>query len=258
MEDFIGKRGNFMQGFFDIHSHILPGVDDGSKDMEDTSRMLLIAYEEGIRVVVATPHFIAGKKNTPVNNLLEINKQVNSLAAEIANDFQVILGNELQYNIYLMDALKNGEALTIDNTRYILVEFQGNVSFGELWNGLNNCIFAGYIPILAHVERYRSLIEKPDLVGKLIKLGVYIQLNVSCITGNLFDKTKKFSHKLLKKDWVHFLGTDAHGPDSRAPHIKEAAEYIRRRYGEKTLKQLLWENPLTMIENRHLNGNHSD
>jgi protein-tyrosine phosphatase len=244
--------GNIMHSYFDIHSHILPGVDDGAKNMEDTRRMLLIAYEEGIRVMVATPHYIAGKENIPVKHLTEICDQVNQIASKVSDEFQIILGNELYYNLYLLDALKRGDALTIDGTRYILVEFPPNVTFYELWEGLNNCIFAGYIPILAHTERYRCLVKNSALVGELIQLGVYIQLNLSCITGNIFDIRCHFSHKLLQKEWVHFLGTDTHSSNERAPRIRKAVDYIKKKYGEKMVKQLFWENPMTMVENKHL------
>jgi protein-tyrosine phosphatase len=244
-------KGN-MLGYFDIHSHILPGVDDGAVTMEETRKMLLLAYEEGIRVIIATPHFIAGKENIAAPNLKEIYEQVIRVAAEITNEFQILLGNELYYNTGLINALNEGTALTIDGTRYILVEFAPWISFRELWEGLNNCIFAGYIPILAHTERYDCLVKDLDSVKDLINLGAYIQLNFSCITSRRFDSGYYFCRKLLHRGWVHFLGTDAHGARGRTVKTKKAVSYIRRKYGEDMIKQLLWENPLMMIEGGHL------
>jgi protein-tyrosine phosphatase len=241
-----------MQGYFDLHSHILPGVDDGSKDMEETRRMLLIAYEEGIRNIVATPHYRVGGNNVAVASLKAIYEEVNQIAEGAAKEFHILLGNELLYSSGVIEALKKGEALTIDGTRYILVEFAPGTAYREIRDGLNNCIYAGYIPILAHAERYHCLVKDYFLVRELIKLGVYIQLNYSSLRGKIYDQKVKFCQRLLKKEWVHFIGTDAHGAYERIPHIKEAVAFIKRKYGENAVRQLLWENPMILLEDKHL------
>jgi protein-tyrosine phosphatase len=246
------KEEIYMQGYFDIHAHILPGVDDGAKNLDETFRMLYIAYEEGIRVIVATPHFIAGNQNVPVEKILELFYEVSQAVKKAGIMLNIILGNELLYNMDMIDSLNRGDALTIDGTRYILVEFPIFTSFREMWKGLNHCIFAGYIPILAHVERYPCLINDPSFVGNLIDLGAYIQVDLSSIEGKITDPKVRFCHKLLKKEWVHFLGTDAHGAYDRVPRAKRAIAFLKRKYGENKVIQLLWENPMTMLEDKHL------
>lgn len=251
---FIGNiwEGIVMQGYFDIHSHILPGIDDGAKDMEETRRMLLIAYEEGIRFIIATPHYIPGKNNMATSRIREIYEEVNQIAEDASKEFRILLGNEIFYSPHIIEALKNEDALTIDNTRYILVEFSSNAAYHQIRDGLNNCIYAGYIPILAHAERYQCLLQNIVLVFELIKLGIYIQINYYCIPRGILDSKARFCYKLLKNEWVHFLGTDSHGADGRAPHAKAAVKTIKKRYGEDTVRKLLWDNPLTMLENKHL------
>lgn len=241
-----------MQGYFDIHSHILPGVDDGAKDMEETRGMLLTAYEEGIRIIVATPHYVAGIDHSMVTQLKEIYETVAQMAASVSEEFQIVLGNELLYNLNLIDALKSGEALTIDGTRYILVEFKPATSFREIWEGINHCIFAGYIPILAHIERYSCLRKDYHLVKDLINSGAYIQLNLSSIKKNIVSSGSRFCHRLLKRKWVHFLGTDCHDLNQRVPHAQDTVNFLRIKYGEETIRRLLWDNPMTMIEDKHL------
>lgn len=242
-----------MLGYYDIHNHILPGVDDGSPDMEETRRMLLIAYEEGIRQIIATPHFIVGGANTPLPKLTQLCNEVNRIAENVAEDFHVFLGNELLYSSELIPALKAGEAMTLAGTRYILVEFITDVHFREIRDGLNNCIYAGYIPILAHAERYHCLLKTPSLVSILIGLGAYIQINFNYIKGGLFDSKVRFCHRLLKTKQVHFVGTDAHGAYHRVPHAKTEINFLRRRFGDNTVTQLLLNNPMTMLKNKHLN-----
>lgn len=241
-----------MTGYFDIHSHILPGIDDGAKNMDETLRMLHIAYEEGIRIMVATPHYVAGKEKVTTLDIRNIFDEVCETIARSGIPIALILGNELFFSMDLINALDRGDALTIDGTRYILVEFSPDATFRSIWSGLNHCIFAGYIPILAHIERYECLVREPSLVEALIKLGVYTQLNLSCINGHIVNPKVSFCHKLLKKEWVHFLGTDSHGANERIPRAKKATQYLKKKYGENKVIQLLWENPMTMLEDKHL------
>lgn len=241
-----------MVAFFDVHNHILPGIDDGPKNMEESLRMISMAYNEGIRIILATPHYYLGKSEKRTDYYLNLLDKLNDMITQIGMHMQLILGNELFFSVGIIEALKKGEALTIDGTRYILVEFASDLSFQEMWKGLNHCIFAGYIPILAHAERYRCLQKHPDLVGELVNLGAYMQVNISSICGRAVNPTVRFSRKLLKKEWVHFLGTDAHGADRRAPCIRKGAAYLTRKYGEERVRQLFWENPMTMLENKHL------
>lgn len=242
-----------MPGYYDIHNHILPGVDDGPQDMDETRRMLLIAYEEGIRNIIATPHYVAGGTNTPAERLMEICYEVNQIAESVAEEFHVLLGNELLYSSELIPALKAGMARTMAGTRYILVEFIPDASFREIRDGLNNCIYAGYIPVLAHSERYHCLVKTPSLVSKLIRLGVYIQINFYYIRSGLFDSKVRFCRRLLRNKQVHFIGTDAHGAYYRVPKVKAKVSFLKRKYGENFVSQLLMDNPKTLLRNKHLN-----
>ncbi len=121
--------------FFDVHSHILPGVDDGARNMGETRQMLLRAYEEGTRIIVATPHYAAGKKHIPSEQLLRILLEVNQVAAEISKELLVISGNELFYSLDMLDSLADGEALTLHGSRYILVEFSPSEEYKRIREG---------------------------------------------------------------------------------------------------------------------------
>ena len=105
---------------------------------------------------------------------------------------------------------------------------------------------------MAHAERYSALRKEPELVNDLIQLGAYIQLNFSSIGRYSFDDRTSFCHKLLQRRWVHFLGTDTHGAEERAPRAKDAVTFLEKRYGKDTIKELLWDNPMTMVEDKHL------
>lgn len=241
-----------MEGYFDIHCHLLPGVDDGAKDIEEALKMISKAYEDGTRFIVATPHYRLGKNNFLSKDLKELKDKLIEAAIGIGKGIEIILGNELMYSSELITALRQKDALTIDNTRYILLEFMLSSSYQEIRNGLNQCIYAGYIPILAHTERYQCLFNNPHLVGDLVHMGSYIQMNSSCLKGGITDAKASFAHKLIKKEWVHFIASDAHGIIERLPSLKNAAGILRKKYGEDMVKQLLWDNPMTMLEDKHL------
>ncbi len=239
--------------FFDVHSHILPGVDDGARDMEETRQMLLRAYEEGTRIIVATPHYAAGKKHMASENLLRLLLEVNQTAAEISKELLVISGNELFYSLDMLDALVAREALTLHGSRYILVEFLPSEEYKRIREGLNRCLFAGYLPILAHAERYKSLLNDPELVGELVVLGAYIQLNLSAFTGNRFSTLSKFCHRLITEGWVHFLGSDSHRVDERPSGPREAYTILCKRYGKEIAGELYWDNPMSLLMNKQDN-----
>lgn len=241
-----------MQGYCDIHSHILPGVDDGAGDMEETCRMLSVAYEEGIRVIVATPHYIDGYMNTSPDKIYALIDEINRIYSGSERKLQILPGNELLYSNDIIRALEKGHALTIKGTRYILLEFLEDASYRYIREGLIKCLYAGYIPILAHAERYKSLHNMDELVAGLVKTGAYIQINFSGLIRSKNNPNSGFCNKLLKKRLVHFLGTDAHGADDRTPNIQKAVRYLCNRYGEQTVKRLLWDNPMTILKNRLL------
>lgn len=241
-----------MQRYIDIHNHILPGVDDGARDMDEAIQMLSIAYEQGIRMIIATPHFSTGLKGHTADELKAIAKEVSLAAQRVGMDMQIILGNELLYSVELVEALDKGDALTMDGTRYILIEFLPSISKQEISYALNQCIYSGYIPILAHAERYYCLRAKSQSVEDLVRLGAYIQLNLSSLKGSITNPRTRFARMLIKKKWVHFLATDSHGVKERPPITKHAIRYLIRKFDEDLVRQLLWENPLTMLEDRHL------
>lgn len=234
-------------GYCDIHSHILYGVDDGAVSIDEVSRILSIAYSEGIRSMVATPHFIADGNNASVKTLHRIYENVLREAKKISPEFQIFLGHELFHSQDVINSLKSGEALTINNGNYVLVEFLPGTSYRNIRYGLQEYLNQGYYPILAHTERYFELMDKPELVHDIVRSGVYIQINFSSLLKR--HSLADFCHKLIKKDLVHFLGTDAHGASVRPPYAKEAATLIRKKHGIHTYERLLWENPTAMLNN---------
>ncbi len=243
----MGRTGNY----FDIHSHILPGVDDGSPNMDTTLQMLRQAMEQNISTMIATPHYRAGGENTPVSELMRIRDQVQVEAQKMNQDFQLLLGNELLYSESILDALKSGDALTLAGSRYVLVEFGYNEDYKNIYNGLGNLVNAGYLPILAHIERYKCLHRKIELLEELVELGCCLQMNSNSLLGNIFTDAG-YNRQLVYRRLIQFIGSDCHDSEVRVPRMEAVAEIFRKKRKIRLIHLLLRENPSKILENSYL------
>lgn len=241
-----------MNHWIDIHSHILPAVDDGSVSMLQTKNMLKIAHEEGIHYIIATPHYGVGCLNTDVEVLKHKLELVRQEAQQIDKNFRIELGNELYYADDIIEHLRKKKALTLAGTRYVLVEFNRWDDYGYIKTGLHRLLIHGYLPILAHVERYDCLYDNFDGIDSLIHLGAYMQINISSITGRLSDRETRYCKKLLDYGMIHFVCTDSHSDHKRAPRMKEGMLRIKRRYGEQAIHQIFIENTNKVINNQFI------
>lgn len=238
---------------YDIHCHILPSVDDGARDEESTKRMLQIAAKEGTGAIVATPHFACGRSEGKQVEIIEKYKQVASWWKEYSPKKELYLGNELFYSEGIVEALRSGQALTMNGTRYVLVEFPTYIDFPSLKRGIQTLQYGGYIPIIAHIERYECL-DKKVKIQELVGMGAYMQVNATAILGKHGFMTKLFVMKLIKGSLVHFVGSDAHGSRERRPELRECAMYLKKKLGTAGARQILEQNPMKMLKGEELNG----
>ncbi len=236
-------------GYTDIHTHILPGVDDGASNMEETQKMLKLAVDQGISAIIATPHFVCGAKNTSARRLHEIMDQVRTEAVKLDAGFQLSLGNELFYSESIIEALQSKEALTLAGSRYVLVEFSPGEEYRTLYRGLGNLVRAGYAPILAHMERYQCLDKKIERILEIIELGCYIQINCTCLIGGSFHRKANYFYDLMNQGLIHFIATDCHDSIVRTPRMASAVDALRSKVDEEILERILIENPRKIIQN---------
>ena len=145
------REMNSDKGWVDIHTHILPGVDDGAGDWEETITLLKMAYEQGTRHLIATPHF---SRRQEVGRLKELCRRLEREAGSISSDYHVSLGQEIMYFESILEYLGEGKALTLAGSRYVLVEFAPGDSFGRISRAVRQLVQASYFPVIAHVERY--------------------------------------------------------------------------------------------------------
>lgn len=241
----------------DLHSHIIFGVDDGPKTIEESKQLLIEAFHQGVQTIVATSHRRIGMFETPEEKIQMNFNQVQELAKEIAPDLTILYGAEVYYSNEMLEKLKDGEVPCINETSYILVEFSRTTSYWEIKNALKNLLMIGLTPIVAHIERYQSLENNEKYLKEIIAMGCYTQVNSSSILKPKFfnDKNKvlkKRAKYFMERNLVHFIASDMHNLSKRPPHMKEAYEIILKKYGEKKAKELFVDNPNRIIQNQIL------
>ena len=210
----------------DIHTHILYGVDDGAKDINDSMGLLDEEREQGVDQVILTPHYGPKFGHPDTEVLREKFEAIREKAHKYYPEIQLYLGSELYYQQGTVSDLKQGKALTMNGTRYVLVEFATSDAYSHIYRAVQDFVYAGYIPILAHVERYKAVFGHVDKIVELIETGAYIQINAESLIGGIFDKRASFCKKIMKEGLVHFLGTDCHDFRTRRPNMKPAAKYL--------------------------------
>lgn len=238
--------------YFDIHSHILPGVDDGSESLEESMAMLDIAYKEGTRNVMLTPHYMRGRNRYGKEELYIRYESFREEVQKKYPDMNLYLGNEILYEDGIVEDLKAGLIHTMNGTKYVLVEFNIRISYNQLYQAIRKLTNARYRPIIAHVERYRCLFKHIERIDELVRMESYLQMNISSVYGGLLDEDARWCKKLVREGYISFFGTDAHDLENRAPYIKDYVTWIEKKCGEEALEQMFVTNAKKMIENQYI------
>ena len=214
--------------FSDIHSHILYHTDDGPKTKEEMFLLADKMYEEGVRHLCLTSHFHPGFYG---NNTSQKSLAFDTLLAYVTQkypDMKLYPGNELYYSPDCVSWLHEGLCQTLNHSRYVLVDFSHHASYREISDGLKNLLSSGYIPILAHTERYRLSLKQ---IASLKQLGVLIQLNAQSILGEAGFLLKYQTKKILSERLCDFVATDTHDLTYRPPKMKPCYLHIKKHYG---------------------------
>lgn len=227
----------------DIHAHVLPGIDDGARSMEESVKMLQKLASFGFQGVIATPHY--SRRRMP-EGLKELAAELQQRVRAFSPDFCVYLGQEVYYHEELTSNLKQGRALPMAGSRYVLVEFEPGTPYKFLYQGLRRLSEAGYRPILAHLERYECL-HREECISELIKNGSLMQMNYESLQGKWFDREVRRCRRMVEERWIDFLGTDMHRTDYRPPEIGEALSWLRKHVSPEYLDRLTRSNPKRII-----------
>lgn len=221
----------------DFHSHILPGIDDGSKTAEESVAMLTMAAEQGIQCVVATPHFYPGydRPERFLENRARAEAELREAMKDRQNLPEVIVGAE----VYFFRGISQSELLpelTIQGKRCILLEMPPAPWSEDFYRELEEIWDKwGVTPIIAHIDRYIAPFRTDGIPERLSRLPVLVQANAEFFLGKF---TGPMALRMLKKDQIQLLGSDCHNLTSRKPNLGQALEKIRQKLGQETVDEI--------------------
>ena len=228
----------------DIHHHLLPGLDDGARDLETSLAMVEMAIADGITHIVCTPHASHHYPFDPERNaalFAELQDQVHSrfgdhMTLGLGCDFHLMFDN-------IEDAQRNPTRYTINGHGYLLVEFPDSTISPNTAQTFYQLSLSGMTPIVTHPERNLILARHPERMAEWLRTGALIQITASSLTGRFGLQAERAANWLLDHDWVHFLATDAHNTVSRPPQLHPSFELLTERYGVAMAERLCSVNP---------------
>lgn len=231
----------------DIHSHILPGIDDGASDLDASVTLVSELARGGVTDVIATPHYVEETIYTsPKNsNLKLIGELRERLEAEGIN-VKIYLGNEIYITPQILKLLADGEISSLSDSKYLLVELPMSGDFPGYSDIFLKLIRAGYFVILAHPERYTSFVDDFSLVLELFEMGVLFQCNIGSFAGQYGKSAMKLARKMAKAGMIFTVGSDIHHPRGDA-FMPMALKKISRFYDGAELEKILVENPKKIL-----------
>ena len=228
----------------DIHSHILPGQDDGSKSWDMTLEMCRLAMEDGITDIVVTPH----ADDTYTYNRDRVRETVAELAGKVRDRLVFRIGCDFHLSYEnIEDAIANPRRYTIANTPYLLVELSEFAIAPQMDDTFRRLHAAAMIPIITHPERNAILQRNPERVLDWVDAGCLVQVTASSVTGFWGSNAQRTAMWLLDRYVVHLLATDAHDDKHRTPVMSSARDAIARRFGADVARCLVLDNPAAIV-----------
>lgn len=231
----------------DIHIHALFGVDDGADTEEKMYRMVDASYKDGVRFLCVTPHFHPGYYGDNQASTKSAFSLLSQYVTAHYPDLTLALGNELHYSPNSITWLKEELCHTMNGTRYVLVDFGNNEQADVILGAMAKLLNLGYIPILAHAERYRKLERSFTDLMVLRNDGVIIQVDTQSLLGEFGRFELRRSHKMIKLGLVDIVSTDAHGLSKRPPNLSAAYQLIKTRYGAPLADNLCYHNAIQLL-----------
>jgi protein-tyrosine phosphatase len=238
----------------DLHSHILPGLDDGAQTMEESLAMAKIAEKDGIEKMVATPHLFRGNFIHEDLGIIEKKRDELSHALKESNiHVEILLGAEVHISHNLIDEIrKNRENLVLNQSSYMFVEFPSEHVFSGVKNLFFELMSEGITPIIAHPERNSVFIHNPSLLYELIQMGGFSQVNSGSFFGLYGRRVEEAVLHFLELNFIHFIASDCHNIHSVASRLSEAVKRAQMILGEEKAHALVKDNPQAVLDDEEI------
>ena len=233
----------------DIHCHILPGIDDGAQDLEETLEMCRIAVDDGITTTVACPHQHNGVYHNSSESILKGVQEVSAALKKENIPLKLLPGADVHIEVDTGEQIESGEIMTINNNRrYFLLEFPAHTIPPNIDKIIFNLLLKNITPILTHPERIIEVQENPNLIYDIVSQGVLSQITAMSITGGFGRMAKKCAQTLLEHHLAHIIASDAHSTERRPPILSDGVEAASRIVGEERATAMVTSIPAAVIQ----------
>lgn len=229
----------------DIHTHLLFDVDDGAKSLQESLAMIEDEKEQGVDAIILTPHYRHGMFPYQKEKIEENYRILKEESASLG--VQLYLGTEQHVDSMTVKTLKTGRCHTLADTQYVLAEYRFETDFKFIKASIQDMISHGYIPIVAHVERYKCMDDLKN-IELLREIGAMIQVNADAVIGKDGMRAKSYTKKLLKNGYVDFVASDCHGIKERSSNMGKCSEYLHKKYDYRYVDRILEENAKKILE----------
>ncbi|MBN1256642.1 MAG: capsular biosynthesis protein [Planctomycetes bacterium] len=231
----------------DLHCHILPGLDDGAKTLEDAVKMARLAAQDGIKTIVATPHSFDGTFEVSLEARDAALQELQAVLDQEEIPIQLLPGSDCHISEHLLTALQESPGYTLNLAgKAFLVEWPQEVIPSGFKDFLFEAQLADLLPILTHPERHAEIQHKPELIGNLVARGLKIQVTAASLTGLFGHQARETAEFLLDQGWVDVLATDAHNPEIRTPTLSEGLACAENIIGKAAIN-LVTTNPARLL-----------
>ena len=232
----------------DIHCHLLYEVDDGAKSPDMSVAMLEDASRQGITDIILTPHYRRGMFPFDKETILANYESIQSAATGFG--VRLYLGCEYHANADMVENLGNGRAMTLAGSDYVLAEYSHDSTLLQVQNSLDDLICCGYIPVIAHAERYGIVAKDPVVLAQFREMGALVQINANAILGIDGYAIKRLCKKILKAGLADIVASDSHDMTERKNNMQECMRYVSKKYGGEEAGKLFIKNPRKITEGK--------
>ena len=235
---------------FDLHCHLLPGIDDGAVDLDMAIAMARMAVADGIGTIACTPHIYPGMYD---NDGPAIRAAIRALQMELDHrdiPLRLVEGADVHLAPDLVDGIREGRVPTVAGSRYLMLEPPHHVAPPRFEESVFQILVAGYVPVITHPERLSWIEDHYTLFTRLVKGGTWMQVTAGSLTGRFGKRPRYWAERMLDEHLVHILATDAHHPQRRPPLLAEGRDAAAMRVGEQEATHLVITRPRGIVENR--------
>ena len=225
--------------FTDMHCHVIWGVDDGAKTRQETFRMLEEAKEDGINRIICTPHVFPGEVAFDADCFEQHFAEAEEYIERNNLGISIYKGSEIFYTDATPRLLRENKAYTLAGSRYVLVEFSPKDKATDIFNAMRKIASTGYVPVLAHAERYLSLYYLKQIEELKSRCSAKIQINARTLTTQYPFLRRKYMDSLFKEELVDFIATDTHAMPGRGTCMKNGVDALKARYGDDICERIM-------------------